>query len=46
MKLAVDQVYGQVLTSAGLGTYLNLTVLGSSPQQIFGFADSSSSLGE
>ncbi|KAJ7265373.1 hypothetical protein B0H12DRAFT_1100516 [Mycena haematopus] len=44
MKLAVDEVYGQVLTSSQLGTYLNLTVIGSSPQEISGFADSSSSL--
>lgn len=45
-KLTVDQVYGQVLTSAELGTYLNLTVIGNSAQEIFGFTDSSSSLGE
>ncbi|KAK7062337.1 membrane protein [Favolaschia claudopus] len=44
MKLAVDQVYAQVLDSEGLGTYLNLTVVGSSPLDIFGFTDSSSSL--
>ncbi|KAJ7682056.1 hypothetical protein DFH06DRAFT_286322 [Mycena polygramma] len=44
MKLTVDQVYGQVLTSAQLGTYLNLTVIGSTGQEIFGFTDSSSSL--
>ncbi|KAJ7167799.1 hypothetical protein C8R46DRAFT_995999 [Mycena filopes] len=43
-KLTVDQVYGQVLTSAELGTYLNLTVIGNSAQEIFGFTDSSSSL--
>jgi hypothetical protein len=46
MKLTVDEVYGQVLTSSELGTYLNLTVIGNSPQDILGFTDSSSSLGE
>ncbi|KAF7352233.1 Membrane protein [Mycena venus] len=45
MKLTVDEVYAQVLTSSQLGTYLNLTVIGNSPQEIFGFTDSSSSLG-
>lgn len=45
-KLSVDEVYGQVLTSAQLGTYLNLTVIGNSAQQILEFTDSSSSLGE
>ncbi|KAJ7937049.1 hypothetical protein B0H13DRAFT_2261477 [Mycena leptocephala] len=44
MKLTVDEVYGQVLTSSELGTYLNLTVIGNSPQDILGFTDSSSSL--
>ncbi|KAJ7055094.1 hypothetical protein C8F01DRAFT_1030621 [Mycena amicta] len=44
MKLTVNQVYGQVLNSAELGAYLNLTVIGNSPQDISGFTDSSSSL--
>ncbi|KAF7335259.1 Membrane protein [Mycena sanguinolenta] len=44
MKLTVDEVYGQVLTSSQLGTYLNLTVIGSSPQEISGSADASTSL--
>ncbi|KAJ6515243.1 hypothetical protein C8R45DRAFT_887948 [Mycena sanguinolenta] len=44
MKLTVNEVYGQVLTSPQLGTYLNLTVIGNSPQEILGYADSSSSL--
>ncbi|KAJ7681206.1 hypothetical protein B0H17DRAFT_943289 [Mycena rosella] len=43
-KLTVDEVYGQVLTSEQLGTYLNLTVIGTSAQNISGFTDSSSSL--
>lgn len=45
-KLTVDEVYAQVLTSAELGTYLNLTVIGNSAQTIFGFTNSSLSLGE
>jgi hypothetical protein len=45
-KLAVSDVYGQVLDSAELGRYLNLTVIGTSPQDIFGFTNLSSSLGE
>ncbi|KAF7317221.1 TRP domain-containing protein [Mycena chlorophos] len=44
LKLSVDTVYGQVLDDPQLGTYLNLTVIGNSPQQIDGFTDSSSSL--
>ncbi|KAJ7181605.1 hypothetical protein C8R43DRAFT_969628 [Mycena crocata] len=44
VKLNVDKLYGQVLTSEALGTYLNLTVIGTSAQEIFGFTDSSSSL--
>ncbi|KAF7302291.1 TRP domain-containing protein [Mycena indigotica] len=46
VKLAVDHVYGQVLDSpsANMGTYLNLTLVGTSPQAIQGFTDSSSSL--
>ncbi|CAK5263174.1 unnamed protein product [Mycena citricolor] len=43
-KFSIDKVYGQVLTTDQTGTYLNLTVIGSSPQEIFGFVDSSSSL--
>ncbi|KAJ6587795.1 hypothetical protein B0H10DRAFT_1831452 [Mycena sp. CBHHK59/15] len=43
-KLTVSQVYGQVLRSKQLGTYLNLTVIGDSPEEIFGFTNSSSSL--
>ncbi|KAJ7461987.1 hypothetical protein FB451DRAFT_1562577 [Mycena latifolia] len=43
-KLTVDEVYGQVLTSEQLGTYLNLTVIGSSAQEVLGFTNSSSSL--
>ncbi|KAJ7755790.1 hypothetical protein B0H16DRAFT_1315397 [Mycena metata] len=43
-KLTVDTVYGQVLTSTELGTYLNLTVIGNSAQEIVASADSSSSL--
>ncbi|KAJ7098614.1 hypothetical protein B0H15DRAFT_821497 [Mycena belliarum] len=39
VKLTVDEVYGQVLNSAQLGTYLNLTVIGSTPQPIVEFAD-------
>ncbi|KAJ6536674.1 hypothetical protein DFH09DRAFT_1401069 [Mycena vulgaris] len=43
-KLTVEQVYGQVLSSEQLGTYLNLTVIGTSAQDIFGFTNTSSSL--
>ncbi|KAJ7094372.1 hypothetical protein C8R44DRAFT_645301 [Mycena epipterygia] len=43
-KLTVDEVYAQILTSAQLGTYLNLTVIGNSPEEIFGSTNSSSSL--
>ncbi|KAJ7770974.1 hypothetical protein DFH07DRAFT_914187 [Mycena maculata] len=43
MKLSVDEVYGQVLTSDTLGVYLNLTVIGDSAQEIIGFPSETSS---
>ncbi|KAG6910813.1 hypothetical protein DXG01_007702 [Tephrocybe rancida] len=43
-KLEISTVYAQVLENDGLGMYLNLTVLGSSPQPIQGFTNSSTSL--
>jgi hypothetical protein len=43
-KLNVSTVYAQVLENNDLGQYLDLTVLGSSPQQIFGMTNTSGSL--
>jgi hypothetical protein len=43
-KLNVSTVYAQVLENNDLGQYLDLTVLGQSPQQIFGMTNTSGSL--
>ncbi|KAG6813034.1 hypothetical protein H0H92_014568 [Tricholoma furcatifolium] len=43
-KLDISTVYAQVLNNDDMGTYLNLTVLGTTPQPIFGFTNSSTSL--
>lgn len=44
-KLNVSTVYAQVLQNTELGNYLNLTVFGTSPQQILGLVNTSTSLG-
>lgn len=44
-KFNVNTVYAQVLQNADLGDYLNLTVLGTSPQDILGRVNNSTSLG-
>ncbi|KAJ7633187.1 hypothetical protein FB45DRAFT_914564 [Roridomyces roridus] len=44
MKLSIDDVYAQVLSSSNMGTYLNLTIVGNSPQEINGSSDASLSL--
>ncbi|KAH9994086.1 hypothetical protein BJV74DRAFT_915651 [Russula compacta] len=44
LKLNVSTVYAQITTSESLGTLLNITVLGQSPQAIEGTANSSSDL--
>ncbi|XP_006456700.1 hypothetical protein AGABI2DRAFT_188538 [Agaricus bisporus var. bisporus H97] len=43
-KLNVSTIYAQVLQNNDLGEYLDLTVLGQSPQQIFGMTNTSGSL--
>jgi hypothetical protein len=43
-KLNVSTVYAQVLENRDLGVYLNLTVLGDTPQQILGTTNASGSL--
>ncbi|KAG5725684.1 hypothetical protein E4T56_gene7346 [Termitomyces sp. T112] len=43
-RLQISTVYAQVLENNNLGNFLNLTVLGSSPQQILGFTNTSGSL--
>ncbi|KAF8165713.1 hypothetical protein B0H34DRAFT_690241 [Crassisporium funariophilum] len=43
-KLNVNTVYAQVLQNADLGRYLNLTVIGTSPRDILGLANTSTSL--
>lgn len=43
-KFLVDTVYAQVLVNEEWGNYLNLTVLGTSPQPIVGLPNGSSSL--
>ncbi|PPQ63149.1 hypothetical protein CVT24_005789 [Panaeolus cyanescens] len=43
-KLNVTTVYAQVLQNQEWGNYLNLTVLGTSPKDILGLANSSTSL--
>ncbi|KAF8806230.1 hypothetical protein BYT27DRAFT_7141837 [Phlegmacium glaucopus] len=43
-KFNVNTVYAQVLQNADLGNYLNLTVLGTSPQDILGRVNTSTSL--
>lgn len=45
-RLQISTVYAQVLQNNDLGNYLNLTVLGSSPQPILGFTNTSGSLGK
>ena len=40
-KFNVSTVYAQVLQNADLGNYLNLTVFGTSPQQILGLVNTS-----
>jgi hypothetical protein len=40
-KFNVSTVYAQVLQNADLGNYLNLTVFGTSPQQISGLVNTS-----
>lgn len=44
-RISVDFVYAQVLPNEEWGQYLNLTILGSSPQEVSGFTNQSSSLG-
>ena len=44
-KFSIDAVYAQVLQNEEFGTFLNLTVFGSSPTEIVGFTNTSSSLG-
>lgn len=43
-KLTVSTVYAQIVDNAELGPNLNLTVLGTSPQDIVGFLNTSGSL--
>jgi len=43
-KLTVSTVYAQVVDNAGTGPNLNLTVLGTSPEDIVGFLNTSGSL--
>ncbi|KAF8897887.1 hypothetical protein BD779DRAFT_1608372 [Infundibulicybe gibba] len=43
-KFNISTVYAQVLQDVDLGTYLNLTVVGESPQEIIGVTNASSSL--
>lgn len=43
-KLNISTVYAQVLENNDLGKYLNLTMLGQSPQQILGVTNASRSL--
>ncbi|KAF9534607.1 hypothetical protein CPB83DRAFT_901584 [Crepidotus variabilis] len=43
-RLQVDNVYAQVLQNNQMGHYLNLTVLGSSPRDILGLSNTSTSL--
>jgi hypothetical protein len=45
-KLNISTVYAQILDNDQMGTYLNLTVLGTSSQQILGLSNASTSLGE
>lgn len=45
-KFTVDAVYAQILRNDAWGNYLNLTVLGTSPQPIMGVTNDSTSLGE
>lgn len=45
-KFNISTVYAQILDTTQMGVYLNLTVLGVSPQQILGFTNTSTSLGE
>ena len=40
-KFNVSTVYAQLLQDADLGDYLNLTVIGTSPQQIMGLVGTS-----
>lgn len=40
-KFNVSTVYAQVLQNADLGSYLNLTVFGTSPQRILGLMNTS-----
>ena len=44
-KFNVNTIYAQVLQNEDLGNYLNLTVLGTSPQEIQGLVNTSTSLG-
>ncbi|KAF8076772.1 hypothetical protein FPV67DRAFT_1472632 [Lyophyllum atratum] len=44
LKLDISTVYAQVLDNDELGRHLNLTVLGTSPQEIQGFTNTSTSL--
>lgn len=45
-RLQISTVFAQVLENQSLGKYLNLTLLGHSPQEILGFTNTSGSLGE
>jgi len=45
-KLDVTNVYAQVLFNEEMGRYLNLVVMGNSPQELVGIIGNSSSLGE
>jgi len=44
-KLNISTVYAQITTSEPLGTHLNITLLGQSPETIQGSANGSSDLG-
>lgn len=46
LKLSISSVYAQVLEDDQQSVYLNLTVLGDSPQEIVGYSNTSLNLGE
>ena len=45
LKLNISTIYAQITTSQSVGSQLNITVLGQSPQSIQGTANGSSDLG-
>lgn len=45
-KLNVSNVYAEVVHDDSLGTYLNLVIIGNSPQDIIGFSNDSTNLGQ